>query len=642
MILCSFNSYAKEKNFFCTDDFRFGNKYSLELLKQKIAEGLNVNDQCTFLQVATGLDFILLNIEEPEAISVLEKAGADFDSRRIGHGGVVGNTYLHMAALGKLPEMIPYLLKKGYDMHAKNENGYTPISYACRSGGVGVLKSLISNGADYKYENYYDKRSSRTVKYTSCLVEAVNQANSFEKIKYLYSIDTPKDLPKCDHIKEVYYNCSLFIKIYLNYRLLISKKYDVRVLKLFKDNGEDLNEYFAKNGYKYRYTTILNEILSERPNPVITVSRAKVVNDLIKLGADVNKPEIFKNTEFTRTRETPIFNVFNLLPLDKFRNHYDDYLHLIDLLIKSGANLNHVIDWDHDRLLLEKILAIKDKEYRHKMIKTLISYGLNINTKNKKNENILFQTGDLDKNIETVEFLLSLGANFRIRNTFGETLLHKWSLENNPKLVEKFIRLGTNVNARNNAGYTPLHLSVSLPRILRKDDEKSINKRLKTLKFLLDSGAKINSINSSKNNVFHLAAYYHHPTKVLNFLRERGGDFKAKNFSGTTPFILSAHQSCNGYELIEFKKCNQILNKNFKFFVESGANINHRNKDGYNVLHYAAEIASSAKSVLYLLEKGADHKAKTKNGKTALDLIKENSFLKDSEARWKLHDLSFD
>ena len=48
--------------------------------------------------------------------------------------------------------------------------------------------------------------------------------------------------------------------------------------------------------------------------------------------------------------------------------------------------------------------------------------------------------------------------------------------------------------------------------------------------------------------------------------------------------------------------------KNFKFFVESGANINHRNKDGYNVLHYAAEIARSAKSVLYLLEKGADHR----------------------------------
>ena len=60
--------------------------------------------------------------------------------------------------------------------------------------------------------------------------------------------------------------------------------------------------------------------------------------------------------------------------------------------------------------------------------------------------------------------------------------------------------------------------------------------------------------------------------------------------------------------------------------------------------HKASQVYKSPNCyvVLALLEAGADVHAKTKDGKTALDLIQENDALKDTKARWKLHDLSYE
>lgn len=629
LFLCSSFSQAeeKEKNFFCTEDFRFGNIYSLELLKQKLSEGLDVNDKCSLDSKSIGLDFILKKIKKPQALEILEQAGADFDTRRKAHAGTTGRTLLHVAAMGLLPETIPFLINKGYEINTEDEWGDTPMSYACKFGNVKMIKTLIKNGANYRYTSFNDKKNK------SCLIDAVIQQNSFESIKYLFSIDTPKDLPKCTHKNNIS-ECSLFSKIYLQRMWYSSKRYDKRVLKFFKENGENLNEYFAKRDYTYVYTTILNNHLREKQDQ----TNLEVTRDLIELGVNVNKPEIVKVKDEKRINQTPIFSIFKYRDFDKI--YYDDVINSIDLLVKAGADLNHVSDDDYQSLFLETVLGVSDQELRHKIIRKLISYGLKINNKDKRGENILFKSYYLDKNFDTFEFLISLGADFNIRNKNAETLLHEWSYANNPKLVKKLISLGVNVNARDNWGFTPLLKNVYRRHYLRDNPEKEVDKRIDILKALLDAGSKVSLKTSKDNNIFHIAAYERHPRRVLSFLKQKGGDINSKNSVGTTPVMLSVMLDCQDYQT--YKKCIKLKYENLKFFVESGANINHRDKNGLTVLHNAAKYSEFPKSVLYLLNKGADHKARTIKGKTALDLIKENDSLKDSEARWKLHDLSFE
>lgn len=630
LFLCSSFSQAeeKEKNFFCTEDFRFGNIYSLDLLKQKLAEGLDVNEKCSLNSRSIGLDYILMKIKKPLALKILEQAGADFDTRRKSHDGALGRTLLHIAAKGSLPHTISFLINKGYEINAKDELGNTPMSNACKFGNVEMIKTLINNGANYQYKSFNDKENK------SCLIDASLQQNSFESIKYLFSIATPKDLPKCTHKNNIS-ECSLFSKIYLDRIWYSSERYDSRVLKFFKENGEDLNEYFAKRSYLNTYTTILNELVGEKPEQAIL----NITGDLIKLGANVNKPQIYKYKDIDRIEETPIFNVFRLShTINKI--HHNNVETLVDLLVKSGANLNHLVDDSHFSLLLENVLGIREQKFRHKIIEKLISYGLNINSRDKYGENILFKTYYLDKNYETVEFLISLGADFNIRNESAETLLHEWSYANNPRLVKKFINLGLNVNSRDNLGRTPLISSVNHPHYLQDSPDKNMNKRLEVLKALMDAGSNINLKSKGDANMLHIAAYKKHPTKVLSFIKQRGVDINGKTSNGNTPIIASVIPDCHNYRT--YKKCIKLKFENLKFFVESGANINHRNEDGLAALHFAAKYSKSSESVLYLLNKGADHKARTKEGKTALDLIKKNYLLKDGEARWKLHDLSFE
>ena len=324
LILCSSFSQAKEKekNFFCTEDFRFGKIYSLELLKQKLSEGLNVNDKCTYRNGSNGLDYILMKITKPEALKILEQAGADFDTRRKLHDGVTGNTLLHVAAQGELPETINYLVKKGYNINAKNAFGETPMSYACRYANVHILKTLVRNGANYKYKSYNNKKN------ISCLIDATLYHNNYESIKYLYTLDTPKDLPNCTH-KRSNRECSLFSRIYLDSIWISPETYDRKVLEFLKKNGENFDEYFVKDSFKNVYTTIFNELLRNRPNPIIV----KIADDLIKLGVDVNKPEIYKDKDIKRIESSPIFGVF-LVPANLGKFNFESTINLINFTHK--------------------------------------------------------------------------------------------------------------------------------------------------------------------------------------------------------------------------------------------------------------------------------------------------------------------
>lgn len=146
-------SEEKEVNFFCKSDFRNGKNYSLDLLKKKISEGLNINDKCTETS-GNGLDYILMNIKKPEALDLLIKSGAIFNKKSNQYAWMLKASPLHLAARGHLPETIPFLIKNGFKINKKDKDGNTPMHYACMKANVKINFVLILVILQYNYLIY--------------------------------------------------------------------------------------------------------------------------------------------------------------------------------------------------------------------------------------------------------------------------------------------------------------------------------------------------------------------------------------------------------------------------------------------------------------------------------------------------------
>ena len=64
-----------------------------------------------------------------------------------------GNSYLHLAVIYQLDNIIKLLLKKGININLQNNNGNTPLHFAYNTGDIKFIALLIENNADLNIKN---------------------------------------------------------------------------------------------------------------------------------------------------------------------------------------------------------------------------------------------------------------------------------------------------------------------------------------------------------------------------------------------------------------------------------------------------------------------------------------------------------
>lgn len=184
------------------------------------------------------------------------------------------------------------------------------------------------------------------------------------------------------------------------------------------------------------------------------------------------------------------------------------------------------------------------------------------------------------------------------------TLMHAVDFDNHTAL-SLLLKYGANINShrrKRRKGETALSLAVG------KGDEAIV-------RFLLEKGADIQSVDKGDRSALHLAASYGHEAIVRLFLEE-GADVHSTDIDGCSALHLATSYD---HETI------------VRLLLREGANIHSTDGNGRSALHLAALNAHVA-IVRLVLEYGADIQLQDSFGKKALHIVQE--WLSEGANNW--------
>lgn len=182
----------------------------------------------------------------------------------------------------------------------------------------------------------------------------------------------------------------------------------------------------------------------------------------------------------------------------------------------------------------------------YKSIKSLINHGVNINSLDDNKSSILniaCSEGNYMEDISNINF-----------NSKKRSKLCFEFCKNNYKIVKYLIDNGANVNSLDIENKSPLHNACN-------------NDNYAIVKYLIDNGANINCLDNENKSPIHIACstlgYGHQPSniKIIKYLIKKGAKLFCKDSYGNKPIdkVWMGHSNVKKY----IKKCMEIKSRKF-------------------------------------------------------------------------------
>ncbi|UCM86224.1 MAG: ankyrin repeat domain-containing protein [Rickettsia endosymbiont of Culicoides impunctatus] len=199
-----------------------------------------------------------------------------------------------------------------------------------------------------------------------------------------------------------------------------------------------------------------------------------------------------------------------------------------------------------------------------------------------------------------------LDIDYKTTNTEQYTALWLASQQGHVDIVKWLIDKGADINAiRQSDGCTALQTAIC-------------KEQLQVIEWLVAKGANVNKADKEEASpLYYSLGYAGQPIQpnIVKFLVSKGADVKQSMYDGDTPLHMACYRANTGA---------------IKLLLDHGASINEVNNDGYTPLHFLVsaentiEVDKKLTAIKYLLERSASSTVKNKEGKSAIDLAKDN------------------
>ncbi|MFC1670901.1 ankyrin repeat domain-containing protein [Spirochaetota bacterium] len=412
-----------------------------------------------------------------------------------------GKTPISIAVSKNRLSVVQYLVELGANINGKNEKGNSLLISASENDYNGIIFFLILKGAKINVKNSQGesllllslKKENR--KLLKTLIERkvnINEVQVNRKTPLVYMLEKEKS-KKRDEIAKILLDSNARFKIKSregNTPLAISvtrsfwKIVNYLLAKGANPNGTDYQGKKLLNiAYDKGSPYIFEKLLAYKANPDIyhedlplliktTKERKyKFLTAMLKYKANINIRDQLKNTaiiEATKKSSMPY----------------------ISLLVKNGANLN----LKNNRGQSPLHIALKNRKVD--IIGYLLNNKADPNVKNKSGETPAVKVSATSSGKKNLIFALAVikllgekGANFNIKNKYGNSALDKATVRFNIKLAEALLKYGANVNQQDKRGNTVLKKTV-LSYIFNERRKADIARRM--IYLYLQNGAYVN------------------------------------------------------------------------------------------------------------------------------------------------------
>ncbi len=217
-----------------------------------------------------------------------------------------------------------------------------------------------------------------------------------------------------------------------------------------------------------------------------------------------------------------------------------------------------------------------------------------------------------DGRVETAELLIAHGADVHARDSIGRSPLIV-AITYCPSAIEMLLASGVDINEQTRFG--PPLLAAARYQWL----DRGVRERENAVKILLGKGADPNTRDSDGRNALMVMSMENRGQATVRFEAMRGA-----SLGRIVRIVDEAMRGAPGGRIVRLEdEINRAVLLIGEELLQAGCDINAADSNGRTPLMYAARYGQPT-AVRLLLERGANAKAKDKDGMTALDLARDN------------------
>ena len=482
----------------------------------------------------------------------------------------------HLCCKKDLFQAVLWFLDKRIDIEVQNSQKETAVFYAIHSKSSAILQVLIENKANINHLNMYNR---------TALQDAVISANSNRVVNYL--LEVTSNISNCD----IHGNNLIFDAIANGNFELIKKIASIDKIDINQVN-EDGHTVLHKESV-LRNTPLAIALMEAGANPTILdkngnsflflvlskgLESLEIIEKAVRLKYDINT----KNSQ-NKTLLMECINLYLNTP-EENQELRNSHLEMAKELMRLGVNVDSVDNRNENAFFL--VTRSENKELINIFLENC---NINLNHKNIDDEtvlSILVLRGI--KTAELIKYYLQKGANPDIQNVDGKTIIEILldiilHLQNKKELDFKY--------------ESQLNSDAEYPTVLEL--------------ILTNSTIDLNNYNSKGEPLFFDSIIYFN-FKLFKLLRIKNINLNQKDKDGNN--IIFKLMEENYKDLIPDKK---LYLNTIKSLINSGVDINAKNKEGLTALHIA--VGEKCEYTLrLLLEMRADCSATDNKGRTIM------------------------